>query len=262
MDVVVQLSDIALVRDGTSIVHDVDWTVRAGQRWIVLGPNGSGKSTILRIASTDPRPTRGTVEVLGERYGRTDVPALRRRIGYTSAGLERLMHGRLTARTAVATGRHAVLRTFRETYTDADWARTDELLARLGVAHRADHPLDLLSEGERRRVQLGRVLMADPEVLLLDEPTAGLDLAGREQLVALLADLAADRDGVRAIAFVTHHVDEIPPGFTHLAMVVDGTVRHAGPIEEALTSATLTDAFGVPLELRRDGDRWTSRLAR
>jgi iron complex transport system ATP-binding protein len=246
------------VRDGAPVLHPTSWAVAAGQRWVLLGPNGAGKSTILRLASTYELPTRGTVSVLGHRVGRTPVADLRRRIGVTASHLERLVDHRMTVRTAVATGFAARLVDWHLDLDGPMWAAVDEAVARLGLAGRSHHRLEVLSEGERRRTALARALVRRPELLLLDEPTAGLDVGGREQLLLALSDLAAD-PAVRAIAFVTHHVEEVPPGFTHAALVVAGTIAVAGPIAEVLTDAHLGRAFGVPLRITRDGDRWAAR---
>lgn len=251
---VVALHDVTLVRDGTTILDRVRWTVRPGERWIVLGPNGSGKTTVCQIATTYLVPTRGTVDVLGHRVGRVDVRRLRPRIGFASAPLERLQRGRMTALQAVATGRHAVLAPWREPYDAADWARAEGLLAQMGAAGLRDRTLETLSEGERRRVQIARSLMAAPELMVLDEPTAGLDLAGREQLLERLSALAVAPDGPAAILFVTHHVEEIPPTFSHIAFVRDGRLVAQGPLEATLTARALTETFAHPLRLeRRDG---------
>lgn len=227
---------------------------------MVLGPNGSGKSTILRIAATYEWPTSGTVTVLGERLGQTVVADLRRRIGYTASALERLVDHRMDVRTAVASGARAMLVDPRSNHgaPDPDWAAADAAVDRVGLTAAGRRPLEVLSEGERRRVQIARALVAAPKLLLLDEPTAGLDIGGREQLVETLAGLAGD-PGVRAIALVTHHVEEIPPGFTHVALVVDRTIAAAGPVEEVLTAANLSDAFGLPLQLDRQAERWHAR---
>lgn len=227
---------------------------------MVLGPNGSGKSTILRIATTYEWPTSGTVTVLGERLGQTVVADLRRRIGYTASALERLVDHRMDVRTTVASGARAMLVDPRSNHgaPDPDWAAADAAVDRVGLTAAGRRPLEVLSEGERRRVQIARALVAAPKLLLLDEPTAGLDIGGREQLVATLAGLAGD-PGVRAIALVTHHVEEIPPGFTHVALVVDRTIAAAGPVGEVLTAANLSDAFGLPLQLDRQAERWHAR---
>jgi iron complex transport system ATP-binding protein len=223
---------------------------------VLLGPNGAGKSTLLRLAAAYELPTRGAVTVLGGRIGRTPVDALRRRIGYTASGLERLADPRMTVRQAVATGFSAALVAWRQQLDDAGWAAVDAAVTRLGLTHRADHRLDVLSEGERRRTHLARALVHDPEVLLLDEPTAGLDVGGREQLVRVLADLGAD-PRLRASALVTHHLEEVPPGTTHAALVVGGTVAAQGPVEEVLTADRLSAAFGLPLRVDRDArGRW------
>ncbi|HUG85421.1 MAG TPA: ATP-binding cassette domain-containing protein [Euzebya sp.] len=241
------------------MLEATSWTIGEGQRWAVLGPNGSGKSTILRIASTYEWPTTGTVEVLGERLGRTVVADLRRRIGYTASALERLVDHRMDVRTAVASGARAMLVDPRSNHgaPEPDWAAVDAAVARVGLTAAAGRPLHVLSEGERRRVQIARALVAAPELLLLDEPTAGLDIGGREQLVGTLTALASDPT-VRAVALVTHHVEEIPPGFTHVALVVDRTIAAAGPVEEVLTAANLSAAFGLGLRLHREGDRWAA----
>ncbi len=249
------------------VLHPTTWTVAEGQRWVVLGPNGAGKSTLLRLASTYELPSRGTVTVLGGRMGRTPVEGLRRRIGVTASHLERLVDHRMTVRSAVATGFRATLvdwRTPTEARTDA--AQVDEAqaaavgraLARLGLQHRAEHRLDVLSEGERRRTMLARALVATPELLLLDEPTAGLDVGGREQLVTALSGLAGD-PGVRGIVFVTHHLEEVPPGFTHAALVGEGRIVRSGPLRDVLTDRALSEVFGLALQVTQREGRWAAR---
>ena len=247
------LEGVGLVRDGRAILADVDWTIRAGDRWILLGPNGCGKTTLLQVLSTYLYPTRGTVTVLGERHGRTDVRALRRRIGYASAALARLLKPRLTAFEAVVTGADGVLDPWWGTYGEAEHTRARSLLERFGCAPLADQAIGLLSEGERQRVQIARALMTDPDLLLLDEPTAGLDLGAREQLVAQLAGLAAD-PSAPPMVFVTHHVEEIPRHFTHAMLMRSGRVVARGPLAGTLTAGALSACFAMPLHLEaRDG---------
>jgi iron complex transport system ATP-binding protein len=249
------LEGVTLVRDGRAVLRHIDWTVRPGERWIVLGPNGSGKTSLLQVATTYAFPSRGRAEVLGARFGRSDLREVRPRIGYAGAALERMMAPHLRVLAAVATGKHAMLTTWRERYDEADWDRARSLLGALGVAGLEHRVVDSLSEGERRRVHLARSLMADPELWVLDEPTAGLDLGAREDLVERLAKVAAE-PRPSAVVFVTHHVEEIPPRFTHLALLRDGCVLASGSLEETLTSATLSHCFGLPLGLERRHGRW------
>jgi len=255
---VVVLDQVCLTRDGQPILRDVDWTVRDGERWVVLGPNGSGKTTLLEVASLYLYPSSGRVTVLGAVHGRTDIRPLRARIGYASAALARLLHPDATALLAVATGRTGVLDPYWAVPTDADLAAARDLLGRLGCAELVDHELRTLSEGERQRVQIGRALMAAPELFVLDEPGAGLDLGAREILVRSLGGLAADRR-VRAVVFVTHHVEEVPAGFTHGLLLRAGSVIAAGPIAEVMTGDALTACFGLPLVVDARDGRWAAR---
>lgn len=257
---VLKLRDVAVVRYGTTAIDDVDWDVHTGERWIVLGPNGSGKTTLLEVASTYRYPTRGHVEVLGEVFGDTDVRRLRPRIGYASVALERKMARRQTALTTVVTGKDALLQIWRERYAASDYEHARALLTQLGVEHLAERYAETLSEGERRRVHLARTLMADPDLWLLDEPTAGLDLGAREGLLVSLSELAR-RPRPLATVFVTHHVEEIPSNFTHLALVRGGRIMSTGPLEEVLTSEALSECFEVALHVERRHDRWWARAA-
>ena len=256
---VLELSAVSRTVDGTVLVRDVDWRVEPGQDWVVLGPNGSGKSSLLRIAGLHLHPSSGSVRVLGESLGRTDVRELRRRIGYTSAALADSIRPGLAAVDVVMTARHGALEPWWHTYCDADRTRALDLLQRIGCADRAGHAFGTLSSGERQRVLLARTLMTDPELLLLDEPTAGLDLVGREELVTTLADLAAD-PSTPPMVLVTHHVEEIPPGFTHVLILVAGRVATAGPLDVVLTDPTLSACFGLNLQLAREKGRWSVRV--
>ena len=254
-DAVVTMSGVRFVRDGTAILDGIDWQVRRNERWVVLGPNGSGKSTLCQIVTLYQHPSQGTVRVLGGELGRIEVRALRRRIGVTSAALAAMMQPRLTASQLVVAGKHAALAHWWHAYDDADWAHAHACLARVGCQRQANQAFGTLSSGERQRVLLARALMTDPGLLVLDEPTAGLDLSGREQLVQTLTELAQDPESPPVIV-VTHHVDEIPPGFTHALLLADGAIRAAGPIAEVLTSQHLTDCFGMALAVERRHDRW------
>ncbi len=255
---VVELCDVGVRFGDRWALDGVDWTVAPGQRWVVLGPNGCGKTTLLRVVSMALHPTRGEVEVLGGRWGRVDVRQHRRLIGVSSAAVDRQLRDGLTVRDAVMAAAHAALETWWHAYDDTDRARAEDLLARFGVDHLAGVPLGTLSSGERRRVGLARALYGRPRLLLLDEPAAGLDLGGREDLVRRLGHLAEDRSGP-PLVLVTHHVDEIPPGTTHALVLAGGGVVAAGPLAGTLVDDVLSAAFGLPLEVRRDGDRWTAR---
>ncbi|CAN5602058.1 ABC transporter ATP-binding protein [soil metagenome] len=255
---VLQLRGVTVTRGGTALLDAVDWAVEEGDRWVVLGPNGAGKTTLLQVAAAQLHPTRGEAWILGERLGAVDVFELRPRIGLTSAALaDRLPPGERVA-DVVLTASYAVVGRFRESYEHVDEARTAQLLARLGLEHLGDRLFGTLSEGERKRVQIARALMTDPELLLLDEPAAGLDLGAREDLVRRLGDLA-EEFAAPTTALVTHHVEEIPPNFTHVLMLRDGRVVADGPLETTLTAAALSECFGMPLTLERTGPRWTAR---
>lgn len=252
---VLAMHEVALTRDGTDILRGIDWTVRDGERWVLLGLNGSGKTTLVRIASLYLHPSRGTVTVLGETLGRTDVRTLRTRIGVASQSFADMLRRDLTVEDVVVTARYAALEPWWHTYTDADRARARELLVRMGISGRGGHLFGTLSSGERQRVQLARTLMGDPGLLLLDEPTAGLDLAGREDLLVRLTDLAHDRT-TAPMVLVTHHTEEIPDGFTHALLLRDGSVLAQGSLDEVLTAESLSECFGLALILEHRDGRW------
>ena len=256
---VLELRAVSVVRDGARLLDGIDWAVEAGQRWVVLGPNGAGKTTLLQIASAQLHPSHGQVWVLGEQMGAVDVFELRPRIGLASAALAEQLPAQESVLDVVRTAAYAMVGRWRERYDATDDARARELLAALGVQGFADRRFGTLSEGERKRVQIARALMADPELLLLDEPAAGLDLGGREDLVRRLAGIAAD-PRAPSIALVTHHVEEIPPGFTHVLLLREGRVVAAGPIARRLSSATLSHTFDLRLTLDTRDGRYAARI--
>jgi iron complex transport system ATP-binding protein len=253
------LEGVGLTRDGRHLLDGVDWAVQPDERWVVLGPNGSGKSTLLRIAALQLHPSRGTVDVLGQRLGRCDVRTLRERIGYAAAALADSFRPSITALDVVMTAKHAALEPWWHVYDDDDRAEAKERLRRLGVDAFADREFGTLSSGERQRVLVARTLMGDIGLVLLDEPNAGLDVGGREWLVAGLDDLGADPSSPPMV-LVTHHLEEIPPAATHVLLVRDGGVLAAGPIDEVLTPDALSATFGLPLGIRRERGRWFSML--
>jgi iron complex transport system ATP-binding protein len=257
---VLDLQAVTIRRGTTTILDEVTWTVRDGERWVVLGRNGAGKTTLLQVASGRMHPTGGTADLLGSRLGRVDVFELRPRIGLSSASLADRIPAGETVRDVVLTAAYGVTGRWREAYEELDESRATDLLTAFGVVHLSDRTFGTLSEGERKRVQIARSLMTDPELLLLDEPAAGLDLGGREELVAALAELAGDpRSPV--LVLVTHHVEEIPPGFTHILLLREGTAFAAGPIDEVLTAETLSGAFDLPLSVEHTEGRWSARAA-
>ncbi|MEO3769962.1 ABC transporter ATP-binding protein [Micromonospora sp. B9E7] len=259
-DLVVSLDGVAVRRSGTALLQDLTWRVELDERWVVLGSNGAGKTTLLNLAAGRLHPTTGVAHVLGERIGRTDVNELRTRIGLTTAAVAERLPADEQVSDVVVTAAWSVVGRWRENYDRGDEVRARALLSQLGVGGLAERRYGTLSEGERKRVQIARALMTDPELLLLDEPAAGLDLGGREDLVARLAELAYDPDAP-AMVLVTHHVEEIPPGFTHALLLREGGVVAQGLLAETLTGDNLSKTFGLPLVVERSGDRYTARAA-
>ena len=246
---------VSLVRDGRFLLRDVTWEVGARERWVLLGENGSGKTTIVRLASGYLHPTSGEVEILGHLLGRVDLRRLRERIGVASSSLHQMLRPGIATVDVVMTAKYAALEAWWHSYDDADRRRAIELLEQLGIGRLADREFGTLSSGEQQRVQLARTLMSSPDLLLLDEPTARLDLGGRERFVASLAALVAD-PATPPTVLVTHHVDEIPPGFTHALLLRGGEVVAAGPIEDTLTSEALSACFALLLRLEHRDGRW------
>ena len=259
-DLVIDVSSASVVRGGKYLIRDITWRVELDERWVVLGPNGAGKTTLLSLASARLHPTTGTVHVLSEQLGRVDISELRTRIGLSTVGLHDTIPPDETVVNVVVTAAWSVVGRFREEYDASDLRRATSLLGTVGAASLADRRYGTLSEGERKRVQIARALMTDPELLLLDEPAAGLDLGGREDLVARLATLALDPDAP-AMVVVTHHVEEIPSGFTHALVLREGGVVAQGLLRQTVTSEHLSAAFGLPLRVRYANGRFTARAA-
>lgn len=257
MSDVLEFAAVSVVRGGKTLLDAVDWQVKEGERWVIMGPNGAGKTTLLQIAGGRMHPTRGVAGILEEVLGTVDVFELRPRIGLASAALASQIPEDETVLNVVLTASYGMTGRWREKYEKLDERRAFTLLHDWGMSTFINRRFSSLSEGERKRVQIARALMTDPELLLLDEPAAGLDLAGREDLVARLADLARD-DEAPAMVLVTHHLEEVPPGFTHALLLRDGGVVAGGEIESVFTEENLSAAFDLPLSVTHDGGRWSA----
>jgi iron complex transport system ATP-binding protein len=241
---------------GAQILRGIDWCVRSGERWVLIGPNGSGKSTLLSLAGAQRHPSRGRVSVLGGILGRVDMPALRGQIGFVDSGGATIDW--LTAEDVVLTGIGSTLRPLWWTYSNEDRDRARELLELLGCADLADREIATCSQGERGRIRIARALIAEPQLLLLDEPAVGLDLAAREALIAALDRLSEERPDLTSV-LVTHHLEEVPASSTHAILLRDGQTLTAGAIQTTLTSANLSACFGLSVDCRHDGQRWSAR---
>lgn len=250
---VLEFEDASVVRDGNTILDSLNWTVESDERWVILGPNGAGKTTILNLASAHMHPSSGSAHVLGERLGRVDVFDLRPRIGIASTAMARRIPRDETVYDVVLTAAYAVTGRWNEEYEDVDLRRAERVMREWKLDGLRERIFGTLSDGEQKRVQIGRAVMTDPELLLLDEPAASLDLGAREELVRLLGEYAATPDAP-AMVMVTHHVEEIPAGFTHALLLADGRVHAAGPIAEVITGERLSEAFGLPLVVSTSED--------
>src|SRR6266516_4623290 len=259
-DEVLRLRGVGVRRDGNMLLRNIDWIVHEDERWVVIGPNGAGKTTLLQVAASLLFPTEGEVEILGQRLGQVDVFELRPRIGFSSAAVAEKVPPGEKVIDLVLTASYAVLGRWKEEYESTDVTRAVELLDALGCAHLIRRRFATLSEGERKRVQIARSLMPDPELLLLDEPAAGLDLGGREDLVRRIAYLALDPKAPTTV-MVTHHVEEVPEGFTHAMLLRRGSVLAAGPLPDVFTERNLSKCFGVPLIVEYRQSRWAARAA-
>lgn len=258
MTAVLDFADVTIRRGQATLLDRVTWRVAPEDRWVILGPNGAGKTTLLQVASAQIHPTAGVAGILDEVLGAVDVFELRPRIGVTSAALAERIPRSERVHDVVVSASYGVVGRWREAYDELDHDRATQLLTEVGAVHLTDRTFGTLSEGERKRVQIARALMADPELLLLDEPAAGLDLGGREDLVSTMAVLAQD-PGSPATVLVSHHVEEIPPGFTHALLLRKGAVVAGGPIDEVVTEANLAATFGMPLVLSHEDGRWSAR---
>jgi iron complex transport system ATP-binding protein len=257
-DEVLRLRGVGVRREKSMLLRDIDWAVHADERWVVIGPNGAGKTTLLQVAATQLFPTTGTAEILGQRMGEVDVFDLRSRVGLASAAVAERVSASEKVIDLVLTATYGILGRWKEDYESADVTRAVELLEALGCAHLIRRRFATLSEGERKRVQIARDMMSDPELLLLDEPAAGLDLGGREDLVQRLSKLAHDPKAP-TIVLVTHHVEEVPEGFTHAMLLRKGLIVAAGELTGVFTEQNLSACFGIRLSVEHRHSRWTAR---
>ena len=239
-------------------MSDITWQVEPNQRWVIVGPNGAGKTTLLRIASTHLQPSSGTVQVLGRTLGEVNVFDLRTRIGFASTAIANRIPNSENVLDAVMTASYAITGRFKETYDEVDIRRAKRVLGEWQLADLAERPFGTLSDGERKRTQIARAVMPDPELLLLDEPVASLDIGSREATIKILGGYASHPDAP-AIIMVTHHLEEIPTGFTHALILKDGKISAAGPITQTLTTEKLSEAYGIPLEVVLFGGRFAVR---
>jgi iron complex transport system ATP-binding protein len=255
-----ELSKVSVVRPPKTLLNDVSWTVNEGERWVVLGPNGAGKTTLMQVVGTYMHPTTGTATILDEQLGHVDVFEIRPRIGHTSTQVADHIPPGEAVGDVIVSAAHAVTGRWIEQYDATDVARAGQIMGEWGIAALSKRTFGTLSEGERKRVLIARALMTDPELLLLDEPAAGLDLGAREDLMASLQVLS-ESDEAPVLVMVSHHVEEIPPGFTHVLMLRDGSVVAQGPIEQTLTAENLSRTFGQRITLDHSGGRWAARRA-
>ena len=255
---VLHFTDVSVVRGGTTILDSVNWSVAGDQRWVILGPNGAGKTTLLQIAAAFMHPSTGLADVLEETLGGTDVFELRPRIGFASTAMARKVPGQEKVLDVVMTAAYSVTGRWNEEYETIDERRAQRVLQEWKLDHLADRKFGTLSDGEQKRVQIARAVMTDPEILLLDEPAASLDLGARESLLQLLSGYAQEPNSP-AIIMVTHHVEEIPLGFTHVLLLSGGKVVAAGPIGEALTAEALSETFGLNVEVTETDGRYSAR---
>jgi iron complex transport system ATP-binding protein len=255
---VASLENAVVARSGRDILGPISFTVSEGERWVILGPNGAGKSTLLKLLSTEIFPTNGKVNLLGKTMGKVDVFELRTRIGICGSMKHEQIPVSESVKDVVLTAAYAVLGRWNEAYDLWDESRASALLTTFGVRELADREYGTLSDGERKRVQIARSLMIDPELLLLDEPTAGLDMGGREDLLARFANFASDQRAPVTVT-VTHHIEEIPVGTTHALLMKDGKVAVSGPVNQVITSQHVSGVFGLQMEVSSSNGRFYAR---
>ena len=259
MSRVLDFNNVTVFRDKKPVLSNVDWQVESNQRWVIIGPNGAGKTTLLRVAAAQIQPSNGTAKVLGQTLGKVNVFELRTRIGFASNALSSHIPNSETVLNSVMTAIYGVTGRWNEQYDDIDIRRAMRILNEWHLSDLAERAFGTLSDGERKRAQIARAVMPDPELLLLDEPVASLDLAAREQTVSLIGAYASE-PAAPAIVMVTHHLEEIPAGFTHALVVSGGQVFAAGPIEQTLTSDKLSEAFGVSVLVEFADGRYRARF--
>ncbi|WP_425456313.1 ABC transporter ATP-binding protein [Corynebacterium tapiri] len=260
-DLLVDFRAVSFIREGRRLVGPVDWQVELDERWVIIGPNGAGKTTLVRMAAAEAYPSEGVAHLIGERIGRTDMRDLRAVIGLSSSSLANRIPENEKVGDLVISAGYAVLGRWLEEYDEVDRDQALEILEQVGAMHLLDRTWGTLSEGEKKRVLIARAMMTNPELLILDEPGAGMDLGGREDLVAYLGDLALDADAP-ALIMITHHVEEIPYGFTHALLLDEGEVVAQGLIDDVLTSENLSKAFHQPIQLDKVGERYFARRVR
>ncbi len=255
---VAQLEDVSIIRSGVTLLSAITLSIAENQRWVILGANGAGKTTLLQVLAAQIHPSRGRATLLGERLGAVDVFELRPRIGVSSAALaDHLPKGESVADVVISAA-YGVTGRWREHYAETDRRRAQQLMWQLRVEHLADRTFGTLSEGERKRVQIARALMTDPEMLLLDEPAAGLDLSGREALVGTLGEICLNPTAPTTV-LVTHHLEEIPLGITHALLLKQGRMVAAGPLARTLSSELVSYTFDLPMEISTIDGRWSAR---
>ena len=260
MSRVLDFNNVTVLRDKKPIINNIDWQVESDQRWVIIGANGAGKTTLLRVAAAQIQPSSGTAKVLGQTLGEVNVFELRTRIGFASNALSSHIPNSETVLNSVMTASYAVTGRWNEQYDDIDVRRAHRVLNEWHLAEYADRAFGTLSDGERKRAQIARSVMPDPELLLLDEPVASLDLAAREQTISVIGAYASE-PAAPAMVMVTHHLEEIPAGFTHAIVLSQGHVYAAGEIRSTLTSDKLSEAFGIRLAVDFTDGRYRARFS-